>query len=226
MYHKCYFSCSSTSRTHNRLLLLWNKPVICNVRSCDWISALVSAHLTELHHLLYWLLILMKMNVLLTYFQCDRPSGWTTLAVVCSEKSQPRSSGERSVGHLSMRREHQGSLDRPTTSQTVWHDCMYCSVMIVLLFVLFYIYPVQWQVKLFAGYYGHPYVVMGGHYILQLWFLSSVFFFFSSPVLSGRRLDVYHTSTHDVVLVQIWNACLKCAARWAHWKYGTQKLHN
>jgi len=27
--------------------------------------------------------------------------------------------------------------------------------------------------------------------------------FFSSPNLSGHRLDVYHTSTHDVALVQI-----------------------
>jgi len=26
---------------------------------------------------------------------------------------------------------------------------------------------------------------------------------FSSPILTGRRLDVYHTSTHDVALVQI-----------------------
>ena len=35
-------------------------------------------------------------------------------------------------------------------------------------------------------------------------FLSSIFFFFySSPNLSGRRLDVYHTSTHAVVLVRI-----------------------
>jgi len=43
----------------------------------------------------------------------------------------------------------------------------------------------------------------------------SYFFFllFSSPILSGRKLDVYHTSTHDVVLVQIYNASLKCAAR-------------
>ena len=32
-----------------------------------------------------------------------------------------------------------------------------------------------------------------GHYIFALWFLSSIFF--SSPNLSGRRLDVYHTST-------------------------------
>jgi len=29
------------------------------------------------------------------------------------------------------------------------------------------------------------------------------FYFFSSPNLSGRRLDVYHTSTHGVALVRI-----------------------
>jgi len=31
----------------------------------------------------------------------------------------------------------------------------------------------------------------------------SIFFLFSSPNLSRRRLDVYHTSTHGVVLVRI-----------------------
>ena len=38
------------------------------------------------------------------------------------------------------------------------------------------------------------------HYIFALWFLSSFLlsFFFSSPNLSGRRLDVYHTSAHGV----------------------------
>jgi len=36
---------------------------------------------------------------------------------------------------------------------------------------------------------------------------------FSSPNLSSRRLDVYHTSTHDVALLRIYNAFLKCAAR-------------
>ena len=49
-----------------------------------------------------------------------------------------------------------------------------------------------------------------GHYIFALWFLLS---FLSSPNLSGRRLDVYHTSTHGVALVRIQNAGLKCAAR-------------
>ena len=33
--------------------------------------------------------------------------------------------------------------------------------------------------------------------------LSFFFFFYSSPNLSGRRLDVYHTSTHGVALVRI-----------------------
>jgi len=53
-----------------------------------------------------------------------------------------------------------------------------------------------------------------GYYIFVLWFhfflVSSSFF--SSPNLSSRRLDVCHTFTHDVALVQIWNAGLKCAA--------------
>jgi len=41
-------------------------------------------------------------------------------------------------------------------------------------------------------------------------FLSS---FFSSPDLSRRRFDVYHTSTHGVALVRISDAGLKRAAR-------------
>ena len=52
------------------------------------------------------------------------------------------------------------------------------------------------------------------HYIFVLRFLLSsylVFFFFSSPILSRRTFDVYHTSTHGVALVR--NAGLKCAAR-------------
>ena len=40
-----------------------------------------------------------------------------------------------------------------------------------------------------------------GHYIFVLFLLLSSFF--SSPNLSGRRLDVYHTSTHGVALVRI-----------------------
>jgi len=54
------------------------------------------------------------------------------------------------------------------------------------------------------------------HYIFILFLSSSFFFFlllFSSPNLSGRKLDVYHTLVHGVALVRIQNAGLKCAAR-------------
>ena len=40
----------------------------------------------------------------------------------------------------------------------------------------------------------------------------SFYIFYFSPNLSGRTFDVYHTSTHDVALARIYNACLKCAA--------------
>jgi len=42
--------------------------------------------------------------------------------------------------------------------------------------------------------------------------VSSFYLLFSSPNLSGRRLDVYH-STHGVPLVRIYDAGLKYAAR-------------
>ena len=61
-----------------------------------------------------------------------------------------------------------------------------------------------------------------GHYIFALWFLSIFLSFFSSPNLSGHRLDVYHTSTHGVAVVRIENAGLKCAAR-GSCKYRMQK---
>jgi len=56
---------------------------------------------------------------------------------------------------------------------------------------------------------------------LSCFFLSS--FFFSLPNLSDSRLIVYHTSTHDVVLVRIYNAGLKCAAR-GSMEMQTQKI--
>ena len=62
-----------------------------------------------------------------------------------------------------------------------------------------------------------------GHYIFALWFLSSsIFFFFSSRNLSGRRLDLCHTSTHGVAQckfrMHVWNVLHA-----ARWKYRTQK---
>jgi len=41
------------------------------------------------------------------------------------------------------------------------------------------------------------------HYIFMLWLFLLSFFFFSSPNLSRRRLDVCNTSTHGVALVRI-----------------------
>ena len=55
-----------------------------------------------------------------------------------------------------------------------------------------------------------------GHAIIfsscGFFFLLSSFSFFSSPNLSRRRLEDYHTSTHGVALVRIYDACLKRAA--------------
>jgi len=42
-----------------------------------------------------------------------------------------------------------------------------------------------------------------GHYIFALWFPLLLLSFFSSPNLSGHRLDVYYTSTHGVAIAQI-----------------------
>ena len=48
-----------------------------------------------------------------------------------------------------------------------------------------------------------PYVIGGPLYFCPVVsFLPSIFFY-SSPNLSGRRLDVYNTSTHGVALVRI-----------------------
>ena len=50
--------------------------------------------------------------------------------------------------------------------------------------------------KVTQGYYGRPM-----EYFCPV--VSFFFLLFSSPNLSGRRLDVYHTSIHGVVLVRI-----------------------
>ena len=44
-------------------------------------------------------------------------------------------------------------------------------------------------------------------------FFRSFFYLFFSPNLSHSRLDIYHTSTHGVALVRIYDAGLKRAAR-------------
>jgi len=59
-----------------------------------------------------------------------------------------------------------------------------------------------------------PPCVADADIIFLPWFLLSSIFY-SSPNLSRRTLDVYHTSTHGVALVRIYyaNAGLKRAAR-------------
>jgi len=47
---------------------------------------------------------------------------------------------------------------------------------------------------------GRPYIFSSCDFYLSSFFLLS---FFSSPNLSGHRLDLYHTSTHGVALVRI-----------------------
>ena len=49
------------------------------------------------------------------------------------------------------------------------------------------------------------------HYIFII--VVCFFLLFSSPNLSRRTLDVYHTCTHGVALVRIQDAGLKCDAR-------------
>ena len=49
-------------------------------------------------------------------------------------------------------------------------------------------------------------------------------FFFSSPNLSGRRLDVCHTSTHGVALVREFRMHVWNVLHAARWKCRTQKI--
>ena len=59
--------------------------------------------------------------------------------------------------------------------------------------------------RLLMHYLWSPYVLglTSDHYIFIMSFVLSLFFLFSSPNLSRRRLDVCHTSTHGVALVRI-----------------------
>jgi len=79
-----------------------------------------------------------------------------------------------------------------------WH-CVFRLVccLLVCLFLLFAVYGRPME-------YGRPL-----YFVLR--FLLS-FYLFPSPNLSGRRLDVCHTSTHGVALARIYDAGLKRAA--------------
>ena len=59
-------------------------------------------------------------------------------------------------------------------------------------------YLVKLLLSLFSCLVVLPFVVKKDEYYGRLDFYLSFYLFYSSPNLSGRRLDVYHTSTHDV----------------------------
>ena len=75
---------------------------------------------------------------------------------------------------------------------------------IAMHFVKIYCLPILRYVRETCSLWS-PYVI--GQTIIFLpcdfFLLLSCSFFLSSPNLSGRRLDVYHTSTHGVALVRI-----------------------
>ena len=62
------------------------------------------------------------------------------------------------------------------------------------------------------------------HYILIPLFLSFYLLLFSSPKLSGRTLDVYHTSKRGVALVSVNLECKSNVLQAARWKCRTQKV--
>ena len=62
--------------------------------------------------------------------------------------------------------------------------------------------PSRWALAHISSLWS-PYVIERPYIFSSCFFLLLLLSFFSSPNLSGRRLDVYHTSTHGVALVRI-----------------------
>ena len=71
-------------------------------------------------------------------------------------------------------------------------------------------------------YHWSPYVIRQTIIFWPCDFYLSSFFL---AYLSGRRLDVYHTSSHGVALVYIYNAGLKRAARGSLEMYDPKSRH-
>ena len=71
---------------------------------------------------------------------------------------------------------------------------LYAWLALVTFFQCYFVFVVFFMVTLWNR---------ADHYIFAPWFLLILSIFFSSPNLSRRRLDVYHTSTHGVALVRI-----------------------
>jgi len=78
------------------------------------------------------------------------------------------------------------------------------------------------NVSVSGSYYGRP--IEQGRPLYFHPVSSSFFFFFSSPNLSGRRLDAYHTSTHGACLsANLECRSEMCCTRLDEKKYRTQK---
>ena len=90
--------------------------------------------------------------------------------------------------------------------ETVWLVCLMLLRLVIclILFVTCVCADCSVFLSVLSFLLWSPYVIGQTIHIFILWFLSFYLsIFFSSPNLSGRRLDVYHTSTHGVALVRI-----------------------
>jgi len=73
-----------------------------------------------------------------------------------------------------------------------------------IIFIIVVVVKLKGIAMLFLSLLWPPYEIGQATTFLSCGFyLLSSIFFYSSPNLSGRRLDVYHTSTYGVVLVRI-----------------------
>jgi len=101
------------------------------------------------------------------------------------------------------------SFDLQTVRALVWKSLR------VVYFFRFLSTMYFWACSILAVYQLYKFLFLTGYYygipglytfamgFLSFLFLSSSSSSFSSPNLSGHRLDVYHTSTHGVALVRI-----------------------
>jgi len=128
---------------------------------------------------------------------------WLLLNVNSAADWQPRPAAAAVSARWSWFSVHSGSCD-PDWSKPAQYkaSALSCFCVSITLSLLYHWHP-QLPLHSFA-------LIMAalwyraGHYIFALWFLSFFYLsFFSSPNLSGHRVDVYHTSTHGVALVRI-----------------------
>jgi len=105
--------------------------------------------------------------------------------------------------HVSHNMANFGPLAAEDRSASLGHLCKFQRVRI-LATLLHGTLVVSVSQTLWCWTEGATYIRQGGHHVGHWFtFLVLLSFFFSWSVLSSYWLDVYHTSTHDVALVQI-----------------------